>query len=73
LGSIGHARTFIVPLVPGEMLPHFPPNGIQTDADLAALRISHVMDGSVYPADVAPLVAFVRSATQRNIYRVPIP
>ena len=73
LGSIGHARTFIVPLVPGETLPHFPPHGIQTDADLAALRISHVMDGSVYPADVAPRVAFVRSATQRNIYRVPVP
>ena len=25
------------------------------------------------PADAVPLVAFVRSATERNIYRIPFP
>jgi serine/threonine protein kinase len=72
-GSPFVARTFIVPLRPGETLPHLPPYGIRSEADLAGVRISHVVDGSVYPADEAPLVAFVRSTTERNIYRIPVP
>ena len=67
------ARTFVIALRPGETLPRLPPLGIRSEADLAGLHISQVVDGSVYPADAAPLVAFVRSTTQRNIYRIPLP
>ena len=74
LGSLGGAtRTFVVALAPGETLPRLPTRGIQSAADLAGLPVSRVVDGAVYPSDASPLVAFVRSATQRNIYQVPIP
>jgi hypothetical protein len=67
------ARTFVLTLRPGETLPHFPLHGIRSQADLAGLRVSHTLDGFVYPADAAPRVAFVRSTTERNIFRVQLP
>jgi Tol biopolymer transport system component len=66
------ARTLVVALHPGETLPRFPPHGIRSEADLADLRILQVADGSVYPANVPPLVVLVRSTTERNIYRIPL-
>jgi Tol biopolymer transport system component len=68
-----YARTYVLALPPGETLPHLPPGGIQSEADLGGLPISQVVDGSVYPADTRPLVAFVRSTTERNIYRISLP
>jgi serine/threonine protein kinase len=76
LGKSGSAlggRTFVIGLRSGETLPRLPPEGITSDADLAGLQVSRVVDGAVYPADTAPLVAFVRSTTERNIYRLPLP
>jgi hypothetical protein len=67
------ARTFVVALQPGETLPRFPAHGIRTQADLAGLRISQTLNGFAYPGDTAPQAAFVRSTTERNIYRVPLP
>jgi hypothetical protein len=67
------ARTFVMALRPGETLPPLPPSGIRTEADLAGLRVSHAVDDWIYPSNVADLVAFVRSTTKRNIYRIPVP
>ena len=64
------ARTFIVALRPGEMLPPLPSHGIRSEADLAGVRISRVVEGFAYPAGLTPLVAFVRSTAERNIYRI---
>ena len=72
-GSALPDRTLLIALRPGETLPPFPPHGIRTEADIAGFRVSQVIDGAVYPADVAPLVAFVRSTTERNIYRIGLP
>lgn len=76
LGSSGSAslgRTFVLALRPGETLPPLPPHGIETEADMAGLQFSQAVGGSVYPADVSPLVAFVKSTTVRNIYRIALP
>jgi serine/threonine protein kinase len=76
LGNTGSAvvgRTFVIGLRPGETLPRLPPRGITSEADLVGLRILQAADRAVYPADVAPLIAFVRSTTERNIYRIPLP
>jgi serine/threonine protein kinase len=68
------ARTFVVALPPGETLPRLPPHGLNSEADLTGLKVSQVLTGAAYPADApdAP-VAFVRSTTERNIFRVPLP
>jgi len=66
------ARTFVVALGPGEALPRLPSYGIRSERDLAG-RVSQAFDGFVYPADSGSAVAFVRSRTERNIYRVPLP
>jgi hypothetical protein len=71
-GSPLLTRTIVIALRPGETLPRLPAHGIESEADLDGLRISQVVDGPVYPADVAPLIAFVRSTTERNIYRIPL-
>jgi serine/threonine protein kinase/Tol biopolymer transport system component len=67
------ARTVVLALGPGETLPHLPPHGIRSQADLAGLRVSHTLKGFVYPADAQSRVAFVRSTTERNIFRVRLP
>jgi hypothetical protein len=72
IGSPPRSRTFVVALRAGETLPPLPSDGIESESDLAGLRISRVVDGFVYPADTAPTVAFVRTTTTRNIYRVPL-
>jgi hypothetical protein len=66
-------RTYVLPLVEGEKLPHVPSQGIDSEAGLAGCRSSLVTDGGVYPSDAASRVGYVRSATERNIYRKPIP
>jgi hypothetical protein len=65
-------RTFVVALGPGDALPRLPSYGIRSERDLAG-RVSQAFDGFVYPADSGSVVAFVRSRTERNIYRVPLP
>jgi eukaryotic-like serine/threonine-protein kinase len=67
------ARTFVLTLRPGETLPHFPPHGVRSEADLAGMPVSQTLNGFVYPANAAPRVAFVRSTTERNIFRVLLP
>ena len=76
VGGVGwseRGRTFVIGLQAGEALPRFPPQGLRSEADLAGLRILQAVEGAAYPGDGAAVVAFIRSATQRNIYRIPLP
>jgi Tol biopolymer transport system component len=66
-------RTFVIALKPGEVLPPFPTNGVRSEADVAGFPVSEVVEGAAYPRGAARAVAFVRSATQRNIFRIPLP
>jgi Tol biopolymer transport system component len=66
-------RTYVVALRPGEMLPHFPREGVRSEAELSGFRISNILEGTVYPRDAARETAFVRTTTQRNIFRIPVP
>jgi serine/threonine protein kinase len=71
--SSSHTRTFVIALRHGETLPALPSSGIQSENDLAGLPVSQTAEDAVYPADASGLVAFVRSTTERNIYRIPVP
>ena len=66
-------RTVLLALQPGEMLPALPSEGIRSEANLAGLHVIHAWDGAVYPSDDVPLAAVVKSMTERNIYRIPLP
>jgi eukaryotic-like serine/threonine-protein kinase len=66
-------RTFVIALRPGEPFPRLPPEGVRSETDLAGLRILQVVEGAAYPGDAAHAIAFVRSTTQRNIFRIPLP
>jgi hypothetical protein len=68
------ARSYILPLPPGRSLPDVPPEGFQTEGEIAKLPGVQVIES----ADVAPgptpgLYAFSREAVQRNLYRIPVP
>jgi hypothetical protein len=67
-------RTYVIPLVPGKLLPNVPPDGFHSEAEIAALPGVRVLD----VADVAPgrspeTYAFSRQTVQRNLYRIPVP
>ena len=66
------ARTFVVAHAHG-MLPDLPAGGIHAEADLNGLSVLQKIDGYVYPAGrEARQVAYSRTTSHRNIYRVSI-
>ena len=68
------ASTYAIPLRPGQMLPPIPASGFQSRDAVAALPGARlVSDESVFPGPDPSVYAFVKVATQRNIYRVPVP
>ncbi len=68
------ASTYAIPLRPGQMLPPIPASGFQSRDAVAALPGARlVSDESVFPGPNPSVYAFVKVATQRNIYRVPVP
>ena len=59
---------------PGEMLPSVPPSGFPSKEAVAALPGARlVSEESVFPGPNPSIYAFTKIATQRNIYRVPVP
>jgi eukaryotic-like serine/threonine-protein kinase len=67
-------RTYVIPLDEGRLLPTIPAEGFRSEAEIAALAGVQVIDA----ADMAPgprsnLYAFSREATQRNLFRIPLP
>ena len=67
--------TYAIPLKPGEMLPPVPPSGFPSKEAVAALPGAVLISDqeNVYPGPNPSVYAFVKTAAQRNIYRVPVP
>jgi hypothetical protein len=67
--------TYAIPLQPGQMLPPIPASGFPSKEAVAALSGARlVAEGEgVYPGPNPSVYAFLKVATQRNIYRVPVP
>jgi len=67
--------TYAIPLKPGQMLPPVPASGFATKDAIAALPGAPLLSdaANVYPGPNPSLYAFTKVATQRNIYRVPVP
>jgi len=66
-------KTYVVPLPPGHTLPPIPPGGFRSEEDLARLPGARRIDTVAVPGAGADVYAFYRGATQRNLYRIPIP
>jgi serine/threonine protein kinase len=67
-------RTYVIPLAPGRLLPDIPSSGFTTEAELAALPgVQIIAAADVAPGPTSSTYAFSREATQRNLYRIPIP
>jgi len=71
LGFTG--STYAIPLAPGQILPPIPPSGFQTEKDVASLPGTRLIPRGVFPGPNPVVYAFTKVATQRNIYRVPVP
>jgi eukaryotic-like serine/threonine-protein kinase len=68
------ASTYAIPLQPGQMLPPIPASGFRSKEAVAALPGARlVSEDSVFPGPNPSVYAFMKVATQRNIYRVPVP
>jgi hypothetical protein len=64
---------FTEPLQAGEALPKLPSSGIKSDRDLLVLPGSQVIeDKEMYFGPDPSVYAFVRTATQRNLYRLKL-
>ena len=72
-GDLPVTRTIVLALEPGRMLPRLPVAGIRSVADLAGLSVLSSAEGSLYPGAKPRQYAFGRVATQRNVYRIPLP
>lgn len=67
--------TYAIPLQPGQMLPPIPVAGFPSKDAVAALPGARLIseEERVYPGPNPSIYAFTKVATQRNIYRVPVP
>jgi serine/threonine protein kinase len=67
-------RSYAVPLPFGQVWPHIPPSGFQSEAELAKLPGVRVIDAyDVAPGPSPEVYAFARGSVQRNLYRIPLP
>jgi serine/threonine protein kinase len=73
-GSLDGHSTYIVPLAQGRILPPIPEGGFKSDDELAKLPGARKVDAQpLFPGPSPDVYAFYRGATQRNLYRIPIP
>jgi serine/threonine protein kinase/Tol biopolymer transport system component len=69
--GMGSARTFATPLRPGEALPKLSSSGIKSERDLLALSGSRMIEQKdVFPGSDPSTYVFIRTTTQRNLYRL---
>jgi hypothetical protein len=65
---------YAIPLGPGQMLPPIPAAGFQSKEQVLALPgVRRMPEEEVFPGPNPLIYAFTKSATQRNIYRIPVP
>jgi hypothetical protein len=67
--------TYAIPLQPGQPMPRLPTSGLQSKDAVAALPGARLVsaENNVFPGPDPSIYAFTKVATQRNIYRVPVP
>jgi eukaryotic-like serine/threonine-protein kinase len=67
--------TYAIPLQPGRAMPVIPASGFQSKDAVAALPGARLISerDNVFPGPNPSIYAFTKVATQRNIYRVPVP
>jgi Tol biopolymer transport system component len=67
--------TYAIPLRPGRLMPVIPAAGVQSKDAVAALPGARLISEQdyVFPGPNPSVYAFTKVATQRNIYRVPVP
>ncbi len=73
-GAFDPARSYIIPLHAGEVLPRVGEGGFHSDEELARLPGVRPIDAprlALGPS--ADVYAYYRGAVQRNLYRIPIP
>jgi eukaryotic-like serine/threonine-protein kinase len=66
---------YAIPLKAGQILPPIPSSGFPSKEAVAALPGARLIseEGGVFPGPNPSVYAFMKVATQRNIYRVPVP
>jgi hypothetical protein len=73
MGGLG-GRTYVIPLLPGQMFPPIPARGFQSEAEVAKLPGARMIENyNVAPGPTPDVYAFSRATVQRNLYRIPIP
>ena len=66
-------RTYVLPVALGSVLPRIPPNGFQTEAEIAVGPGVQVLPyGDLAPGPSPSIYAFSRETTTRNLYRIPL-
>lgn len=72
--SASTTRAFFVPLAPGQVVPPIPAAGLHSDEEIARLPGAREVVGRQIVLGPSPdIYAFYRGATQRNLYRIPVP
>jgi Tol biopolymer transport system component len=67
------ARTYVLPLANGSMLPDIPAGGFRTEAEIAALPgVEIIPHGDVGPGPSPNVYVYSRETVSRNIYRIPL-
>jgi hypothetical protein len=66
---------YAIPLKPGQILPPMPSSGFPSKEAVAALPGARLIseESGVFTGPNPAVYAFMKVATQRNIYRVPVP
>ena len=73
-GFIPEGRSYLIPLEPGQDLPRIPARGFHSEQEVASLPgARRIEEMGVMPGPSPDVYAFYRGATQRNLYRIPIP
>ena len=68
------SKSYVIPLLPGQVLPDFPPEGFPAATEFAKLPGARVLNYGDAALGPAPNVyAYSRETVQRNLYRIPIP
>jgi hypothetical protein len=67
-------RSLAIPIGPGETLPELPPEGIALSAQPDVVPGSQSVDrAELVPGKDLSHYAYVKSTSQRNLYRVSLP
>jgi hypothetical protein len=71
--TIAIGKTYVVPLRSGAAFPPVPKDGFRSEEELSRLPGAKRIDAVAVPGPSSDIYAFYRGATQRNLYRIPIP